>query len=96
VDLFGVRFRREPRGLRRQLVAAGAPADGRTIEELAVGEDVWISLLIRDGQLVPVHGSTTLRAGDEVLALTDPERTPDLTPVLTGRQGPRDADPTLS
>jgi cell volume regulation protein A len=92
----GVRFRREPRGLRRHIVAAGSPADGCTIGELAIGEDVWISLVIRDGQLVPVQGSTMLRAGDEILALTDPERTPDLTPVFTGRQGPRDADPTLS
>jgi cell volume regulation protein A len=58
----GVRFRREPRRLRRQLVAAGSPADGCTIEELAVGEDAWISLVIRDGQLVPVTGATTLCA----------------------------------
>jgi len=92
----GVRFRREPRGLRRHIVAAGSPADGCTIGELAVGEDVWISLVIRDGQLVPVQGSTMLRAGDEILALTDPERTPDLAPVFTSGPGPRDADPTLS
>jgi len=57
---------------------------------------VWISLVIRDGQLVPVQGSTMLRAGDEILALTDPGRTPDLTPVFTSGPGPRDADPTLS
>jgi len=92
----GVRFRHEPRGLRRHIVAAGSPADGCTIGELAVGEDVWISLVIRDGQLVPVQGSTMLRAGDEILALTDPGRTPDLTPVFTSGPGPRDADPTLS
>jgi cell volume regulation protein A len=79
----GVRFRREPRGLRRHIVAAGSPADGCTIGDLAVGEDVWISLVIRDGQPVPVQGSTTLRAGDEILALTDPERAPDLAPVFT-------------
>jgi hypothetical protein len=28
-----------------------------------VGEDVWISLVIRDDQLVPVGGATSLRAG---------------------------------
>jgi Trk K+ transport system NAD-binding subunit len=39
--------------------------------------------VIRDGQLIPVQGGTTLRAGDEVIALTDPQRTPDLTPVFT-------------
>jgi cell volume regulation protein A len=79
----GVRFRHEPRGLRRYLVAADSPADGRAIGELDLGEDAWISLVIRDGQLVPVQGATILRAGDEVVALTDPQRTPDLAPVFT-------------
>ena len=79
----GVRFRHEPRGLRRYLVVAGSPADGRAIGELDLGEDAWISLVIRDGQLVPVQGATILRAGDEVIVLTDPERTPDLAPVFT-------------
>jgi hypothetical protein len=77
----GVRLRHEPSGLRCYLIAAGAPADGCTIADLAVGEDVWISVVIRDGHLVPVHGSTRLQAGDEVLALTDPEHQ-NLTPVF--------------
>ena len=72
----GVRFRNEPRGLDRHLVAAGSPADGCRIGDLEVGEDVWISFVIRDDQLIPVSGSTILRAGDEILALTDPERRP--------------------
>jgi len=78
-----VRFRNEPRGLRRYLVVAGSPADGRTIGDLDLGEDVWISLVIRHGQLIPVQGSTSLRAGDEIIALTDPERAPDLALVFT-------------
>jgi cell volume regulation protein A len=90
----GVRFRHEPRGLRRYLVAPGSAADGCTIGDLALEEDVWIGFVIRDGQLVPVHGSTMLHAGDEILALTDPERTLDLAPVFTGRQGPRDPGAT--
>jgi cell volume regulation protein A len=89
----GVRFRREPRGLRRHVVAAGSPADGRRIGDLDVGEDVWISFVIRDDQLVPVSGSTTLRAGDEILALTDPERGPDLAPIFTAKPGTADAGP---
>jgi potassium/hydrogen antiporter len=64
-------------------VAAGSAADGRTIADLDLGEDVWISLVIRDGQLVPVQGATTLRTGDEILALTDPERVPDPSAVFT-------------
>jgi potassium/hydrogen antiporter len=86
----GVRFRQEPRGLRRHHVAPGSPADGCMIRDLALDEDVWIGIVIRDGQLVPVRGSTVLRAGDEVLALVDPERTHDLSPIFTGSQDQRD------
>jgi cell volume regulation protein A len=79
----GVRFRQEPRGLRRHVAAAASPADGCRIGDLGVGEDVWISFVIRDDQLVPVGGATSLRAGDEILALTDPERGPDLTAIFS-------------
>jgi potassium/hydrogen antiporter len=89
----GVRFRNEPRGLDRHVVAAGSPADGCRIGDLEVGEDVWISFVIRDDQLVPVRGSTILRAGDEILALTDPERGPDLAPIFTPRPGTGHAGP---
>jgi hypothetical protein len=69
--------------LRRYLVVAGSAADGRTVGDLDLGEDVWISLVIRDGQPVAVQGATTLRAGDEILALTDPDHTPDPAAVFT-------------
>ena len=92
----GVRFRARARRHAPLPVAAGAPADGCTLADLALGEDAWISLISRDGQLVPVQGDTVLHAGDEVLVLADPERTPDLTPVFTGKQGPHDADPRVS
>jgi cell volume regulation protein A len=68
----GMRFRDEPAGLRRYLVAAGAPADGCTLADLALGENTWISMINRAGALLPVRGATALRAGDEVLLLTDP------------------------
>jgi cell volume regulation protein A len=91
----GVRFRYEPQGLRRHVVAAGSPADGCRIGDLDLGEDVWISFVIRDNQLVPVNGATSLRAGDEILALTDPERGPDLSPIFSkpgsGHAGPASA-----
>jgi cell volume regulation protein A len=82
----GVRFREEPDALRRYLVAPGAPADGTTIADLEVGEDTWISLISRQGQLVPVRRDTELRAGDEVLVLTDPA-TPDDPGHLFGDPG---------
>lgn len=69
----GMRFREEPRGLRRYRVAAGSTADGRAIDDLPLGENLWISMVNRDGRLVQVGRDTVLRAGDEVLALTDNE-----------------------
>ena len=60
----GVRFSQEPEGMHRYQVAAGSPADGSAIGELPCGEDVWVSLIIRDGSLVTVGADTTLRAGE--------------------------------
>ncbi|HEX5493894.1 MAG TPA: potassium/proton antiporter [Mycobacteriales bacterium] len=68
----GVRLRHEPSGLRRYVLAPRAPADGKTIGELDLGEGAWITLVIRSGQLLPAAGSTVLRSGDEVVLLTDP------------------------
>ena len=68
----GVRLRDEPEGAHRFTVAAGSRADGRTIADLEeLGDDVWISLIVRDSQLVQVSADTTLRAGDDVLALAE-------------------------
>jgi potassium/hydrogen antiporter len=68
----GVRFQREPHGLHRYVIAAGAPAAGQAIADLPLGEDSWISLVSRNGELVQVRGDTVLRAGDEVVLLGEP------------------------
>jgi potassium/hydrogen antiporter len=73
----GMRFRDEPQGLHRYVVAKGSPADGCTLSDLDVGEDFWISMISRRGRLVQVRGDTVLRAGDEVLALADAPDGPD-------------------
>lgn len=65
----GLRFRDRPEGLRRYVVGTGSPADGCSVGELRVGEDVWISLLTRAGRLVQVRGDTVLRPGDELVVL---------------------------
>jgi potassium/hydrogen antiporter len=82
----GMRFRDEPTGLQRYDVAAGAPADGCSIADLALGEDTWISMINRDGVLVPVRGGTVLQAGDEVLLLADPDTDTDPRPLFTRRR----------
>jgi cell volume regulation protein A len=65
----GMRFRDEPEGLHRYVVGRASRADGTAIEDLPLGEDVWISMVSRNGRLVQVRGDTVLEVGDEVLAL---------------------------
>jgi len=65
----GMRFRDEPEGLHRYVVSRGSPADGCRIGDLPLAEDMWISMVSRQGRLVHVRGDTVLQAGDEVLAL---------------------------
>ena len=69
----GMRFRDRPSGLRRFQVVPGAPADGTAIADLDLEEDAWISMVSRDGTLLPVRGRTVLLAGDEVLVIVDPD-----------------------
>jgi cell volume regulation protein A len=73
----GVRFRHQPDALQRYRVAEGSPAHDSAIADLPLGDGAWISLVIRQGHLVPARSDTRLRAGDEVLALTDPLRGDD-------------------
>jgi cell volume regulation protein A len=67
----GIRFRQEPRGLHRYVVAPGSPADGAAISHLDLGAGVWVSLVTRDGELLTTTGDTVLRPGDEVLTVVD-------------------------
>jgi potassium/hydrogen antiporter len=70
----GIRFQHEPEGLHRFVVAPGAAADTTQVSELQLTEDTWVSLIIRDGRLVPIRSDTTLRAGDEAVVLSpDPD-----------------------
>jgi cell volume regulation protein A len=64
-----MRFRDRPEGLHRFVVQRGSPADGATIRDLPLEEDVWVSAVSRRGRMVQVRGATVLEAGDEVLAL---------------------------
>jgi potassium/hydrogen antiporter len=79
----GVRFSQEPEGLHRYRVAAGSAADGSLVSELPCGEDVWVSLIIREGNLVTDAADMRLRGGDEVLVLADPDDAPVLDRLFT-------------
>jgi cell volume regulation protein A len=83
----GMRFRDEPAGLRHHVVAAGSPADGRTLADLALGEGTWVSLINRAGAVVTPTGGTALVAGDEVLLVVDPEADRAVAPLFTAPDG---------
>ena len=83
----GVRFSREPEGLHRYHVAAGSAAEGSAIGDLPCGEGVWVSLIIRNGDLVTADGDTMLRAGDDVLVLADPDDAPVLDRLFSAGGG---------
>ncbi len=81
----GVRVSEDPAGVHRMTIAPGAPADGRRVDELSeLPDDVWISLIVRDNQMVPVHGSSQLCAGDQVLVVADPDQYESLSATFTG------------
>ncbi len=82
----GVRLRDEPSGVHRLTIKTGSPADGRTIDDLAdLPGDAWVSFIVRDGQLLPIKGDTTLRAADDVLVLAPPDRRAKLITAFEGR-----------
>jgi potassium/hydrogen antiporter len=84
----GIRFSEEPEGLHRYHVAPGAAADGKPISELPCGENAWVSLVIRDGNLLTVTSDTTFQAGDDVLVLAEPDELPALERYFTVRVAP--------
>jgi cell volume regulation protein A len=83
----GIRFQEEPEGLHRFTVAPATTADGSTITGLPLPGDAWISFILRDGNLVPAHGSTVLQAGDEILILASGADAARLTAAFTQPRG---------
>jgi potassium/hydrogen antiporter len=80
----GVRLQAEPDSAHQVRVAAGSTADGLTVEEVAeLASDIWISIVVRDGQLLPVHGDTRLRADDMLTLLIDGDSREDVRKIFT-------------
>jgi cell volume regulation protein A len=73
----GVRTLEEPRHVHRVTVRPGASAEGCAVGDLpGLAEGTWVSLVLRDGAVVPVRADTVLAAGDDVLLLLDEEQDP--------------------
>jgi cell volume regulation protein A len=81
-----IRFKEEPRTVRRYNVVKSSRALGRPISELPLGDRSWISMLIRNGEPEQPRGSTELRPGDEVLVLAEPGDEQKLSHLFEGRR----------
>jgi cell volume regulation protein A len=79
----GLRFRDEPEGLHRYVVAPRSPSDGLTVSELDLGEDGWVSLVLRSGRMLHVGGDLRLEAGDEALLLAPADMAGHLAAIFT-------------
>ncbi len=82
----GIRFAEEPEGVCRYVVGRHAAAENTAVSELPLPDEIWISLLIRGGRLIPVRADTVLRAGDEVVLLAAGEQ--DLADLFTRARPP--------
>jgi cell volume regulation protein A len=80
----GVRLRAEPETAHQVTVAAGSLADRQTVEAVAeLAGNIWISIVVRDGLLLPVRGDTELRAGDLVTLLIDEDLSQEVAGMFT-------------
>jgi potassium/hydrogen antiporter len=68
----GVQLQTEPDSAYQVAIAPGSVVDGRTVADIAeLAGNVWISMVVRDGVLLPVREATRLKAGDLVTLLID-------------------------
>jgi potassium/hydrogen antiporter len=73
-----IRLRRDPAGVQRLTVGRDSRAVGHAIRDLPLGDETWISLIVRAGQPLRARGGTVLEPDDEVLLLSTPEAGPAL------------------
>jgi cell volume regulation protein A len=78
-----IRIGSEPTGAREHRVEAGSRADGMAVRDLPIGEDAWITLLVRDGDALQPGPDLELRPDDRLLILAEPERSDDLQTTFT-------------
>jgi trk system potassium uptake protein len=68
-----LKLRRGSYSLVEEKIPEGARAIGVAIKDLALPEHTVIAAIIRRGEVVVPRGQTTFEAGDEVLAVADPD-----------------------
>jgi potassium/hydrogen antiporter len=66
-------------------VRAGAPACGRAIRDLPLGDRAWISLLVRDGRAFAPRGDRVLEEDDDLLVIAAERDHRALARLIEGR-----------
>jgi potassium/hydrogen antiporter len=69
-------------GAQEYEVHARSAADGAEIQDLPLGADAWVTLVVRDGAALEPDASLELRAGDRLLVLADADRSSVLAKVF--------------
>jgi cell volume regulation protein A len=76
-----IRLEGEP-GAQEYEVRARSAAEGAAIRDLPLGQDAWVTLVVRDGVALEPNASFALRAGDRLLVLADADRSRALAKVF--------------
>jgi cell volume regulation protein A len=66
-----VRVGEEPAALHEHTVERGSSWDGSSVAALPIGDDAWVTLVVRDGAAIQPTSDLLLRAGDRVLVIGD-------------------------
>jgi trk system potassium uptake protein TrkA len=83
-----LKLRRGRYSLVEEKIPDGARAVGTAIKDLELPPRSVIAALIRDGEILMPRGATRFEAGDEVLAIVDPEAAGVLARLLGRRDVP--------
>jgi trk system potassium uptake protein len=67
-------------------IKAGSSAAGKRVEDLRLPESTRLISVMREGKAEIAVGATELRAGDQVLAILEPGREPELKRMLIGEK----------
>lgn len=80
------KIRRGNYSLVEEKIPPDAPAIGKAIKDLAMPERCVIAAIIRHGEVVVPRGVSVFEAGDEVLAIADPEGAKQLAKLFAGQK----------
>ena len=87
------KLRRGNYSLVEEKVPVGAPAIGRALKDLGLPDHCVIAAIFRKGEVMTPRGMASFEAGDEVLAVTDPDGAHQLAKLLAA---PRPPSPVLN